>query len=250
MVSKMVNDRDKMVEALVGWDNVHQPAVRAGLKQNLGPRVEVEPLMEAAMGGVVARRDRLVQADEKNIQEQADDNEPRRTRTLAVIQITDILSGAKAAVEVGYGAEHLPLVGLGEPLPTDPHALGRVATRFQATVTKRGFELPTPKRKRVRVDLKEFAEELDAWVPTLLGALEQLHTEEGELQETQKIKKEAMESFDRFYSDATNLFYYLAVLAGEKDRGEKIPSPPRHRRRFPGEEEEVIPGGGEGGPEA
>jgi hypothetical protein len=108
----------------------------------------------------------------------------------------------------------------------DPVALSRQGHQFITMATADGFAMPAPRKAAVTVDLVSLVADVTPALHRLDEALKKVSQEEGEAQSTQAAKNLAFDAYETTFLAARDALYDLAVLAGRRDLGEKLPSLP------------------------
>lgn len=222
MVSKMVTDRQKLAETVTAWCETHGATVAEGVAQALGEKSDPTPVIKGVSAHVAQLMVKVVVTDEAHTGELSDDAAPRAERDAAAEEVNDRLVEFRQLVEAAAGARGLADIGLTEPVPREPVALERVALRVVDTGGAAGFKLT--QRKGVKVDVDVFVDGLRPEVTRLSAALKRVKREEAEAHATQKAKDDALEAFDVAYVAAVGLLYGLAVLAGQRALGDRLPN--------------------------
>ena len=226
MVSKMVVERQKLSQDVSTWVGAHAPLLSTTLSQLLGAGGITESTFHTLARAIERALERLVAADDAHATELSDDAKPRAERDAAAEAVGSELQFARSTIQPVYGELGLKAAGLASPILRDPVALSRQGHQFITMATADGFAMPAPRKAAVTVDLVSLVNDVTPALHRLDEALKKVSQEEGEAQSTQAAKNLAFDAYETTFLAARDALYDLAVLAGRRDLGEKLPALP------------------------
>jgi hypothetical protein len=229
MTSKQVTDREKSARAVGAAAETHAAQIAAGFARELtahlraGETLPDTGLLARLIGRkIVADNAALVAADRAHEQELSDDEGPREDRDEAAAKVRSVLVDLRAAIESGYGARGLTLLGLGDAVAVDPSVLAAAGGNVQKALNDPKIELPKPKRAGMTVNRAAFALDLTAELPALQKALARVATEDREKEATQRVKNEAMARNDGTFTSGADYLAASCQVAGLIDIAAKV----------------------------
>jgi hypothetical protein len=224
MVSKTINDRQKLANDGVSWANVHGASIAAAVIARLGSECDPAPMLRKLVKELQAATKALVEGDEAHTLEIADDAEPRARRNEFGVRVARTLQDARSAVEPAYGAAGLAAVGLNVSIPKEYRQLARVGSRFIELATADGFKLPKPKREGTEVRISVYVTELEPNLKGYQKALADVQREESEFDATLLTKNTSLATFDKVFGDFVDAMSTFARLADMSELSDKLPS--------------------------
>jgi hypothetical protein len=204
----------------------HAPLLSSTLTQLLGEGGITEATFHTLARAIERAVERLVAADDAHATELSDDAKPRAERDAAAEVVGSELQFARSTIQPVYGEVGLKAAGLASPILRDPVALSRQGHQFITMATADGFAMPAPRKEAAKVDVAALVNDLIPPLSRLDAALKTVSQEEGEAQSTQAEKNLAFDAYETTFLAARDALYDLAVLAGRRDLGEKLPSLP------------------------
>lgn len=243
MPPKQVIEREKMVRAVLAALRTHQAEVAAAVKSVLAPHLaqgekmpDVGLLIELAGRYVESEQANLHEKSEAHERELGDDAVPREQRDRAAAAVSGDLVDLRAAVETVYGTVGLKGLGVDAPVPEDPTTLAKMAEHASAALKDKNVVLPPPRRASLKLDRLQFARELDAELPKLAQALEDVAREEREAEATLAAKWTALDRVDRARVRAGGLMAALCALGGLDELATRV-RPGASARRSAGDDQ-------------
>lgn len=253
MVSMATANRVKEVQAVNASVETHGEAVAAAIVAALAPLLregetmpDVAFLFELVGRKMVQAGGELSAADDAHEAELADDPPWRAKRDAAATLVRGALVDLRDAVTTAHGPDAARLLALQEPPSFEPTVLAEEAPRVLGKLRDETLELPPAKRRGVKVDLGELAEEIDAGLGGLDEALAVLRREGRESERTLTAKHRALAAFDAAVGPGTALIVAAFRLGGRGDLAERVlPTEAKRRASTPAE-----PPAGPAGPPA
>jgi|JI10StandDraft_1071094.scaffolds.fasta_scaffold184641_1 hypothetical protein len=247
MVSKAVNDRQKLANDGVSWADVHGASIAAAVIARLGAECDPAPMIRKLVKELQAATKALVEGDEAHSLEVADDAEPRARRNEFGAKVARTLQDARSVIEPAYGAAGLAALGLNVVLPKEFRQLERVGKRFIELAKADGFKLPKPKREGTEVRVSVFVKELEPNFKAYQKALADVQREESEFDATLLTKNTSLATFNKVFGDFVDAMSTFARLADMSELSDKLPSLWWRASGGGDEGEEAPAGAGEGG---
>lgn len=248
MTSKQVTDREKSARAVGAAAETHGAQIGAGFTRELSGHLKSgETLPDAGLLArligrkILADNAALLAADHAHEQELADDDGPREDRDDAAAKVRSVLVDLRAAIDSGYGARGLSLLGLGDAVAVDPSVLATAAGNAQKALKDQTIKLPKPKRAGMKIDRAAFAEDIAGELPALQKALAKVATEEREKEGTQRVKNEAMTKNDASFTSGADFLATSCQVAGLIDIAAKVRPSGRRPGRVAAEDGAATP---------
>jgi hypothetical protein len=241
--SRMVSDRVAITTTVVTAIDIHGPEVAPALEKVLYPNgapqdVSIAKVLIALGAHLQAQTMHLVQADRAHTTELADDDEQRRKREEALVDLREFLGALRSSLIQNFAGSLAAAYGLGGAIPEDASTVLVLAGHVEDFLRNRPL-VEVPKNKSIKIDPILAADEVKTLANALTKALADVDREKREAQLTQAGKNEAMAAWGTSYSgvaDATAAFF---ALAGRPDLAERVR--PTARRRAGLLEPEDVP---------
>lgn len=229
MVSIATADRVKDVQAVNASVETHGAAVAAGIVAALAPLLregetmpDVAFFFELVGRKMVQEAGELSAADDAHEAELADDPPWRAKRDAASTAVRGTLVDLRDAVTTAHGPDAARLLALADPPSFEPTVLAEEAPRVLGKLRDETLALPPPKRRGVKVDLGEIAEDIDAGLGELAEALAVLRREGRESERTVTAKHRALAAFDAVVGPGTALIVAAFRLGGRGDLADRV----------------------------
>lgn len=180
------------------------------------------------------RSKHLGNTDATHLAEKNDDHAPRKRREAACVALREQISAIRDAARVVFGPDATATGQvLEDPVPTDPVALLRYATRVVKGLQK--WDSPAPAVglfASQTLELPRAAEDLNSQIERLERALGDVGREKRELEAAQHLKAGSVQAFDRTLRGVAHTVKGLCVLVGRPELVAKLRlTPPRRRAR-------------------
>jgi len=244
MASKQVTDREKSTRFVVASIETHGEKLQLALQERLGRELQqgetmpdvalLTRLVIRALGTTSAA---LVAADTAHEAELADDAKPRELRDEEAQRVYQTLVDLRAGVAAALGQDGLRVLGIDHSTPSDPSVLLNEGAAVLARLRDKGLKMPPHRRKGVRFDASDFADELEAHLSPLDQALKDVAREVREAEKTLQDKRKAKAAHDEAFSLGASWLSATFSLAGLDDQAERLRPAPRR----PGQVEEPSP---------
>lgn len=241
-VSKMVTHRQRLCEFVERFVQVHREEVAEALAlylHQIGDPAgqdpgtpDVKAFLDRLRGRLKEALRQLLQAEQRHLDELADDAEPRKRkeRTTAelsqdVFQLRDLFRGA-------YGRSTAEeVIGFERRIAYDPAALARQSERVAARLRDPGLSLPPPRFEWLEISVEGAAATLEGKLERLRAATVDVTRNRSRAKGSKLVKDQAINGFDKAYRPIVKLLRAAFRLAGKPELAARIPSLRRRPRR-------------------
>ncbi len=234
MASKQVTDREKSARFVEASVETHAEALQEALQGRFAGELKkgekmpdialLARLVIRALGTTSAA---LIAADKAHEAELADDTAPRELRDEEAQRVYQTLVDLRAGVAAALGQEGLRVLGLDHSTSSDPSVLFNEGSTVLEKLRDKGLKLPPHRRKGVRFDASDFADELEAHLAPLGQALKDVAREVREAEKTLQDKRKAKAAHDEAFSLGASWLSATFSLVGLDDQAERLRPTPR-----------------------
>lgn len=244
MPSKMVVDRQKSCQAVEASVDTHEALIVGSLSTRLDPLLEegeVPPdyalTLQLLRRYLALHRTQLVHADERHLDELADDAKPRRRREEAAAVVRADVLGLRSALDGGWGNDRgLELAGVENRILYDPVAVLRQGERVVGRMREPDFDLGPPRLPGFQFDVEAFLAVLETHCEELRQAVFDFDHEKREGEQTQFAKNQAMEDYNRAFTLTAGLLEAIYRFVGATGLASRV----RPSGRRPGQRQEEV----------
>lgn len=229
MASMATMDRVKEAQAVNASVETHGDEVAARIVAALAPLLRAGETMPdvAFFFELVGRQVAMVAgelsaADDAHDAELADDPPWRAKRDASATMVRGAMVDLRDAVTTAHGPDAARLLALADPPSFEPTVLAEEAPRVLGKLRDETLALPPAKRRGVKVDFGELAEDIDAGLGGLAEALAVLRREGRESERTLTAKHRALTAFDAAVGPGTALIVAAFKLGGRADLAERV----------------------------
>lgn len=242
MQSKMVKDKARMAGSVAQAADTHAKVIGEKAAEKLNPLLKAgEKLPDFALLATLAGRllraatDAMVQADDRNERELADDTGPRRKRDDATATAYAELTRLRAVVDTAFGGRGVEHLGFKGQTPSDPAGVSKQADDVLAALpTLNSIPLSDD---AVSVDIAKLTASLKPHADALRAAMSEVQREEREAEQTLIDKQRAMAECEVTCQAVIKLIEGLLMTGGEYELSNRVRPP----GRAPGDPEEPQP---------
>ncbi len=246
MAKKMVTDRSADASLLSATTATFLREVSPALQSVLSPFVDDgQPMPDVTILPTLAERfvghlnERLIAADQANIDAQAELVEPRQRRDAALSHASETVYRVRDFCRGLYGRKlTATIVPDDRRIPQRPKAFLHMGEHVVERLSDVERNLPAPTLLGVDVERVELSANFESDLEELSQSLVEVDLKRREAEITQAAKNEAMSEFNVIYAAAIRLLEALAILAGKSELASRVR--PTRRRRSGGSDTDVA----------
>ncbi len=191
----------------------------------------------------------LLEAEEKHLNERANDGTFRKLRDDAVTALREVTLDMRRIFRVAYGEEKTEEFGFERGIDPQPLPLLRQTQRILGNLRDPDMPLPEPRYPNIgEAERESVVGHLEPLYHKLREAMNNLTHEEAKAQGTQVDKDQALAGFNRTYSLFVNILESAFELAGHRELAGRLRRT-LPRRSSPAGEEAEAPSPDTGGDE-
>ena len=242
MGSKLVINRQKSSETVQSagknYEGIMVAKTGALLGEEAGQAAGV--LVRSATARLGELTQNMVTADDRHLNEIADDAQTLGTRDEAVASTRAGLMEVRELCGTVYGPEYVRKLGFDGNTPSDPVQLERLATQVLANFDT--ASRPATARFGLNLDVTQLKEQLAPEVAALTAALAAISEDVRQADMKLVEKRQAMDVYDKGFSATADLISTLLKLSGEEELAKRVrPSVRRPGQTIEDAEETAAP---------
>ena len=228
-MSKQVTDRQGATETVASAAETHAARIAEAFTATFADSLQGKEKMPdvALLVTLLARKLRrdnamLVKASQEHEKELADDAAPREARDEAAAALTAEVVDIRGLVESTFGAPLLRSLGIDGKTAVEPKAILAQSRQLARSLQDPKRKWPKPARKGVKVDPREWANDLETWAARLEEAQRDVARETREAQAALDLKNRAMSANDDTFMRVARFLSAVFFVVGDDDLATKV----------------------------